>query len=195
MYNKDYSKTAMYVISHKDDVNKEEFYLGSTQNVVKRRNKHKSDCNNPNSKSHNLKLYKFIRENGGWDNWVFCEIEKYPCNSKRECEARERYWFDTLKPTLNKNRPRLNDTETNRYEFDEKYRENQKLQKRQRYKSDDAHRSYKKDKALKRYYDNREKIKDKRNERYHNDPVYREKMKAKALKRYHDKKNENNVSH
>lgn len=176
MTEKDYSKTVMYGIKCKDDTH-EPKYIGSSRDFNKRRNKHKYDCNNPNSKRYTSKLYQHIRENGGWDNWTIYQIETYPCTSKEECEARERYWFDTLKPTLNKNRPRLNDTEVYRYQFDSNYREKQKQRERDKYSKNQDYRLYKVDKALRRYYDNRDEL------------------KAKALKRYHDKKNENNVSH
>lgn len=32
-------------------------------------------------------------------------IEDYPCTCRKELEDRERYWIETLKPTLNKNIP------------------------------------------------------------------------------------------
>ena len=43
-------------------------YVGSTGNIKDRMAKHKNTCNNPNSNYYNGKLYKFIRENGGWGN-------------------------------------------------------------------------------------------------------------------------------
>ena len=58
-------------------------------------------CNNPNSKNHNLKVYQFIREHGGWANWEMIQIEEYPCKSKQELLTREREIFDLIKPTLN----------------------------------------------------------------------------------------------
>jgi hypothetical protein len=84
----DYSKLIIYVIKCQDD-NITEEYIGSTTNFTKRKYQHKSCCNNEKDKNyHNLK-YKFIRENGGWDNWIMLEVLKYPCNDKREAERRE----------------------------------------------------------------------------------------------------------
>lgn len=40
-------------------------YVGSTKHIRHRMNCHKSECYNQNSK---IYKYKFIRENGGWDN-------------------------------------------------------------------------------------------------------------------------------
>jgi len=84
----DYSRTVIYVIKCKDD-NITEEYVGSTTDFIERKCSHKTACNNEKSKKYNYKIYKFIRENGGWDNWIMLEVEKYPCNDKREAEKRE----------------------------------------------------------------------------------------------------------
>jgi hypothetical protein len=44
-------------------------YVGHTTDFTKRKNNHKKSCNNSKSKDYNLKVYDFIRKNGGWDNW------------------------------------------------------------------------------------------------------------------------------
>jgi len=49
-------------------------YVGSTVNMGRRTRTHKSDCNNPNSIKHNLKVYKTIREHGGWDEFKMIPI-------------------------------------------------------------------------------------------------------------------------
>lgn len=53
-------------------------YVGSTNNMSERMRGHKSPCYNINSKSYNIKLYEFIRENGGWNNVDICILQK--CN-------------------------------------------------------------------------------------------------------------------
>jgi len=97
----DYSKTIIYKIIKNDDFNNENIYVGSTTDFIRRKSRHKSNCNNENSEGHNLKVYKRIRENGGWSEWGMIEIEKYPCNNKREAEARERYWYEFYNAKLN----------------------------------------------------------------------------------------------
>ncbi len=97
----DYSKTIIYKIIKNDDFNNENIYVGSTTDFIRRKNRHKSNCNNENCEHYNLKVYKTIRENGGMSEWSMFEIEKYPCNDKREAEARERYWFEFYKAKLN----------------------------------------------------------------------------------------------
>ncbi len=98
----DYSQTCIYKLVHKDDVNNENVYIGSTTNFRHRKTRHKSGCNCENDVSYNNPKYQFIRENGGWENWQMLEIEKYPCNDKREAETRERYWIEHYKSNLNR---------------------------------------------------------------------------------------------
>jgi len=56
----------------------------------------------PESPYYNLKVYQFIRENGGWKNFIMVEIEKFPCKDSYEAAARERYYIETFNATLNK---------------------------------------------------------------------------------------------
>tara|TARA_R100000951_G_C2559174_1_gene155033 strand:- start:43 stop:654 length:612 start_codon:yes stop_codon:yes gene_type:complete len=97
----DYSKTCIYKLVHKDDVDNENIYIGSTTDFRNRKHRHKYNCNSVKHKESEVKKYQYIRDNGGWDNWVMVEIEKYPCNDKREAETRERYWIEHYKSTLN----------------------------------------------------------------------------------------------
>ena len=46
-----------------------ENYIGSTVNYRKRKNYHKSCCNNEKSINYNFPVYKYIRENGGREDW------------------------------------------------------------------------------------------------------------------------------
>lgn len=102
----DYVKTIIYKIICKNSTIKE-CYVGHTTDFKQRKIEHKYACNNPNSKSYNLKVYSFIRENGGFDNWDCIEIEKFPCKSKAEAHMRENYWFFNLKADLNAIAPSL----------------------------------------------------------------------------------------
>ena len=70
-----------------NDVNVKERYVGSTTSFVKRKGSHKSVCNNANGKSYNLNVYKFIRDNGNWENWNMVLIEYYACDNKLELES------------------------------------------------------------------------------------------------------------
>jgi len=54
-------------------------YVGSTKDVNLRHGTHKRNCNNENEKAYNFKVYRHIRDNGGWDSWKF-EIIKIEYN-------------------------------------------------------------------------------------------------------------------
>ena len=96
----DYQNTVIYKIVCKD-INIKDLYVGSTTNFIQRKKSHKNSCNYENQKNYNSYVYKFIRENGGWDNWDMIELEKYPCNDRNEKDKRERFWLEELKASLN----------------------------------------------------------------------------------------------
>jgi hypothetical protein len=95
----DYQNTIIYKIVC-NDLAITDCYVGHTINFIKRKWAHKSSCTNENG-NYNLKIYKTIRDNGGWDNWSMIEIEKYACNDKNEALARERYWLEELNAKMN----------------------------------------------------------------------------------------------
>ena len=99
----DYSKTEIYKLIHKDDINNENIYIGSTSNFIVRKCAHKSSCNNEKSKEYNIKVYQNIRDNGGWEEWSMLLVEKFPCVDKKEADVRERFWIDNFKSKLNTN--------------------------------------------------------------------------------------------
>ena len=79
-------------------------YVGKTKIFKKRVRDHKNNCNNENYNHYNLKVYQYIRETGGWDNWEFIEIEKGEYNNK-DSAIRERYWIEKLNANLNSEIP------------------------------------------------------------------------------------------
>jgi hypothetical protein len=80
-----------------NDLEIKDIYVGHTTDFIRRKTQHKSSC----IKKQNVKLYKTIHDNGGWENWSMIEIEKYPCNDFNEAVARERHWYETLNANLN----------------------------------------------------------------------------------------------
>ena len=102
--NTDYSKIIIYKLVKNDDYENENIYVGSTTDFIKRKSAHKNNCCNENSKAYNRKVYQNIRQNGGWIEWNMIEIEKYPCNDKREAETREEYWRCEFNARLNTKR-------------------------------------------------------------------------------------------
>jgi hypothetical protein len=95
-----YSSTILYKLCCKD-LNIKDLYVGHTTNFTKRKHNHKGRCCNENDKSYHFKVYQFIRDNGGWENWELIEIEKCNFNDENEAKARERYWIETLNSSLN----------------------------------------------------------------------------------------------
>jgi hypothetical protein len=99
----DYSKSVIYKICSRDK-SITDVYIGSTTSFVRRKNSHKSTCNNETDKGYNLYVYGFIRESGGWNEWEMIQIEEYPCTSRRELEFREEQIRTELNATLNTHR-------------------------------------------------------------------------------------------
>lgn len=119
-----YNKSTIYKLCCKDTEITDE-YVGSTTNFSRRKACHKSNCHSETGHSYNYRVYQFIREYGGWDNWDMVEIEKYCASDKNDLHKRERYWVETLKSNLNKQIPSKTKDEIKEYhkEYDKKYYE------------------------------------------------------------------------
>lgn len=85
-----------------------ECYIGSTFNFNSRFDSHSSCCNN---KKYNYKVYKFIRENGGFQKWTMKIIKKVLVSSKRQLVRYEDEYIVRLKPALNSHRARRSSEE------------------------------------------------------------------------------------
>lgn len=95
-----YNNNVIYKIYCKNETIKD-IYIGHTTCFLQRYRLHKSNCNVESSKGYNYKIYKIIRENGGWDNWDMIIIEKYPCENVEQARERERYWIEKESATMN----------------------------------------------------------------------------------------------
>ena len=96
----DYSKSCFYKIVCNDHAIKD-LYVGLTTDFRRRKNEHKTKCNNPNSNKYNLNVYQFIRANGGWNNWSMVLTAERHCVNSLEARAIEREYYDLLGSTLN----------------------------------------------------------------------------------------------
>ena len=94
-------KYYFYKIQSKD-VNITDTYVGKTKNLKKRESYHKHTCNNQNSNYYNLKLYQFIRNNGGWNNFTLTEISNRDCTHEESSDF-ELYYYNLYNTTLNTN--------------------------------------------------------------------------------------------
>ncbi len=159
-----YQNGLIYKLACNDPEIKEE-YVGSTTSFKHRKRRHKSNCIDVNITSY---VYKFIRDNGGWDNWSMVLIEYYPCNSQLELEQRERYYIELYESKLNSNIPTR--TEDEKKEQKKEYYEKNKEQKKEY--SKEYHKKYNeinKEKLKKQkneyYKNNKEKLKEQRKEK------------------------------
>ena len=96
----DYSKCVIYKIVCKDETINH-LYVGHTINFTQRMHSHKRCCIYNSQNAYNLKLYQFIREHGGWENWRCVIIEEYPCDNKTQACIREEQLRVELQAQLN----------------------------------------------------------------------------------------------
>ncbi len=89
-----------------------DLYVGSTKDTIARNSTHKSDCRSPNSGRYNLRIYKFIREHGGYENWEMVVLEKILCN-RVQARIYERSYAESLHASLNCNVPSRTQQEWN----------------------------------------------------------------------------------
>jgi hypothetical protein len=137
----DYSKGIIYKWVCDDC---EEIYVGSTINFTRRKQQHKTSCNNEKDAKHHLKIYQTMRENGGFGNWRMIQIESYPCQSKRELEAREEEVRQDFKAVLNSQKAYTTGEDKRTYRANY-YRQN--IDKRKEYNETN-------DAKIKEYYQN-----------------------------------------
>jgi len=95
----DYSTCCIYKLEHIE--NESLIYVGHTTNFKQRKAQHKNICNNETNKKFNLKLYTMMRENGGFEMFKMIEVEKYPCNDRREAEKKENELMKEMKASMN----------------------------------------------------------------------------------------------
>jgi len=87
--------SCIYIIRHKHSNNS---YIGSTTDFDKRKSYHKCSVVNENNNNYTHPVYRFIRENGGWDNFDMVKI----CDCEEDERLKmEQYHMDFVKPTLN----------------------------------------------------------------------------------------------
>ena len=79
-----------------------EIYVGSSIDINARIRSHKNASHNPNNGDYNLKVYKFIRDNGGYDAWIYEILEECDVENKKDLVLNyERKYQLELDPQLN----------------------------------------------------------------------------------------------
>ena len=117
-----YNNSCIFIYLCCNDFSITNIYIGSTTNFNRRKQAHKFNCHNSNSKEYENYKYQFINNNGGWNNWSMIEIEKVNVSDKRELEKKEREHIEMYKASLNKRVP----TRTNK----EYYESNKDMKKK-----------------------------------------------------------------
>ena len=97
----DYTNTVIYKISCKDP-SVTDLYVGHTTDFVKRLKSHRHACGDLTAQN---KLYTFIREHGGWQNWKMEMVYFFGCNGLSEAREKEQEYFVSLGATLNSIEP------------------------------------------------------------------------------------------
>jgi len=84
----------IYKLRHKLDTADENIYVGYTKDLAKRIKNHRDKS----KVEPNIKLYKYVAENGGWDNFEMIVLCNCDNTNKR---ILEQHFIDELRPTLN----------------------------------------------------------------------------------------------
>lgn len=75
-------------------------YIGSTINLKNRMRVHRNY-----SKTKKTKIYNYINEYGGFDNWRCDILEKVEFSDKKQLYERERYYYEQYNDLLNTRKP------------------------------------------------------------------------------------------
>jgi len=94
-----YDNTYFYIIRPK--FNNFYMYVGHTINFENRLYQHKEKTKS----CCDTKLYKTIRDTGGWDNWEMIIIDEKICKNKQNALKIEQDWCEKLRPNLNSKAP------------------------------------------------------------------------------------------
>ena len=69
-------------------------YIGSCWDMKRRLRDHKDKCNNKNNNDYKYPLYRYMRENGGWDNFEMTIIDSGECEDELELHCAEQFYID-----------------------------------------------------------------------------------------------------
>ena len=162
------------------DPNIDDFYIGSTIHLNTRCKSHMRNSITKTHKIYDCKLYTFIRDSGGYENWEMQVIKQFKCENRKELLKEEQKYIDELKPSLN-----TTNSYTTKEEEEEKVKERGK-----KWYQDNKERINEKQKKW--HQDNKEKIKEKR-KKYCQDNKERIKEKGKKYRENNKEKYKENI--
>ena len=104
-------------------------YIGKSCDIINRMNQHKWSCFN--KEKQNMKIYKFINDNGGWENFDYIILQEDYFEKVEDATIVENNLFNIFNPSLNTNRPiqDTNETKIKRRDGAKKFRLKQKMKK------------------------------------------------------------------
>lgn len=90
-----------------NDPNIEEVYIGSSKYnpLFTRLSDHKYNCNCVFSPKYYQHKYKFMRNTGGFDNWVMTILQEYENITNIELLKEEKKYIESFEKVLNKKLP------------------------------------------------------------------------------------------
>jgi hypothetical protein len=78
-----------------------DLYVGSTTNLTRRKCDHKSSCTNPSSKKYNRYVYRYMRDNGVFENWQFVVVRRYKnIETKEQLLKKRAQVYGTIKRNI-----------------------------------------------------------------------------------------------
>tara|TARA_R110000787_G_scaffold42017_1_gene103233 strand:+ start:14 stop:493 length:480 start_codon:yes stop_codon:yes gene_type:complete len=120
-----YNNGLIYMIQSKDEKD-DNIYIGSTCDFIEREKTHKNACNN--EKTDHFKVYKYINDNGGFDEWKMIFIDFAPCETEEELRIIEQEYINMFQSSLNIKRAYSSKEDKKEYqqEYQPKYYQNKK---------------------------------------------------------------------
>jgi hypothetical protein len=182
----DYSKALIYSIVCKTDPTL--LYIGSTTNFRIRKNDHKCrSLKTDNNPKNNIKIYKLIRANGGWDAFEMSPIKEFPCENSIQLKIEEERIRKEMNANLNGCRAitTIEERKQDQIKTSKAYREDNKDEvrvKKRIYREDNKDKI--KEKKKTEYKKNKEKVISRSNEYY---LANKERILAKRKENYKKK--------
>lgn len=99
-----YDTFCLYTIKPRNPLDTN-LYVGSTLNFARRKSQHKKASTNKRSPTYWSMLYRYIRNCGGFDNFIMEKVLDFPCDTKHEGLLKEKEYIRTLNATLNTANP------------------------------------------------------------------------------------------
>jgi len=97
----------IYILYNIFDNELKNTYIGKTRNWGVRKYQHKRRCNDEHDKGYNLKVYKYIRKTGGFENWKMKKLVDISVEDKKDklVNNMELFYIELYNSKLNTAKP------------------------------------------------------------------------------------------